>query len=81
MHAIPKSRIEAGWSAHTLYHLMRIKKLAEKDEYSRNSLSWTRIIRERIEKRIYWVRWSRNLEKQLGLKTLWSRKGLTGATG
>jgi transcriptional regulator with XRE-family HTH domain len=38
------SKIEAGRSAPTLYHLIRIKKLAEEDEYLRDNLSWEWIL-------------------------------------
>jgi len=38
------SKIESGRSAPTLYHLIRIKKLAEEDEYLRESLSWEWIL-------------------------------------
>ena len=38
------SKIEAGRSAPTLFHLTRIKKLAEEDEYLRDNLSWEWIL-------------------------------------
>lgn len=34
------SKIELGRSAPTLHQLLRIKRLAEKDDYLRNNLSW-----------------------------------------
>ena len=38
------SKIEAGRLAPTLFHLIRIKKLAEEDEYLRDNLSWEWIL-------------------------------------
>jgi transcriptional regulator with XRE-family HTH domain len=38
------SKIEAGRSAPTLFHLIRIKTLAEEDEYLRDNLSWEWIL-------------------------------------
>ena len=34
------SKIESGWSAPTLQELVRIKRLAEENDYLRDNLSW-----------------------------------------
>ena len=38
------SKVEAGRAAPTLYQLMRIKKIAEEDDYLRDKLSWEWIL-------------------------------------
>jgi transcriptional regulator with XRE-family HTH domain len=38
------SKIESGGSAPTLYQLIQIKRLAEKDDYLRDNLSWDWIL-------------------------------------
>ena len=38
------SKIEAGRSAPTLYQLIRLKRIAEEDDYLRENLSWEWIL-------------------------------------
>jgi len=41
------SKLEAGRSAPTLHQLLKIKELAEKDDYLRNNLTWNWILQGR----------------------------------